>query len=177
MSTSGKWGFDRGFKTSTTYMQTKRTFRYMPRTSASPSLQIGGWAESDYSWAKTLTSGFRRPCKYGVHQTISSPSRFPLLDRWIHPKSTLHIKDGHFKRSFCLRVFIIHSPLPESFISPDTLLQWDIFCLMGGCQYQLQYSANSTKAIFSTVTDPLERDVSLLPTNLICCPSKGSAIQ
>ena len=179
MSTSDKWDVYHGFKTPTTYMQTRRAFHYRPCTSASSSLQTGGWAESDFSWVKTLTSGFSRSYKYSAHQTIPSPSSFPLLDHWIHPKRILHIKDRHFKMSFCLRVFLIPSPLPEGFISPDTLPQRDIFCLTEGCQYQLQYSANSTKAIFSIVTDPLEGGVSLLPTNLICCPtlpSKGSAI-
>lgn len=59
-----------------------------------------------------------------------------------------------------MSVFVIRSPLPRGFISCDSATERCI--LTEGCQYQLQYSANSTKVIFSTVTDPSGGDVSLI---------------
>lgn len=121
------------------------------------------------SWVETLIPGFWRACRCGVHQTIPSPSVFPLLDHWICPRSTKEFLSQEYSQD-------IHHFQRASY-PWHTATEGNTVC--GGWQYQLQHSANSTQVVFSTFTGPLEKDVSLLTTSLIYCPtllSKGSAI-
>lgn len=74
---------------------------------------------------------------------------------------------------FCVT---IHSPLPEAFPPLAHCHRGNILS-DGGCQCQLQPPANSTQVAFSTLTGPLEEDVSLLTTGLIHCPTMPSKVQ